>query len=46
MQESREDETSISPNKNEDEDGDDHQKSVTGVKICTMKSWIESFIRG
>ena len=47
--------TNISPNEAEDEDGDDDQndldeferKSVTGVKICTMKSCMKScFIKG
>ena len=58
VQESREDETNLSPSV--DEDGDDDQngdddendldeferKSVSGVKICTMKYCIESFIKG
>ena len=56
VQESIEDETNISPNKDEDEDEDfdDDQKDldefereiITGVKICTIKSCIESFIKG
>ena len=54
VQEIREEETNISPNEAEDEDGGDDQndldeferKSVTGVKICTMKSCIKSFMKG
>ena len=58
VQESREDETNLSPNEDKDEDdeenGDDYEndldeferESVTGMKMCTMKSCIGSFIKG